>query len=113
MMLTNLRLVQLKNIEVIPISNSTTHNSKSKYASSFQAYSDKFNKQKGQSYSKGDSKSGKGDFIKFQKLNMLYNELMVKDAKGNRLKTAVIDEVFKSTSGILTQVGSKMNNYLF
>lgn len=59
-------------------------------------------------HSKFEKKSGKGEKgegVKFNQLNKLYNELMLrKVSKDARPKKVVVDDVIRMTSGIMAQV---------
>ena len=51
------------------------------------------------------TRNEKGEAVKFNQLNKLYNELMVrKTVKNSRTKKAVVDDVLRMTSGVLAQV---------
>jgi len=53
---------------------------------------------------KKEKKEKGGDVVRFQKLNKLYNDLMAKKEKTDKVKKGVVDEILKIASGVLVQV---------
>ncbi len=53
---------------------------------------------------KKEKKDKGGDVVRFQKLNKLYNDLMAKKEKTDKVKKGVVDEILKIASGVLVQV---------
>jgi len=56
---------------------------------------------------KKEKKEKGGDVVRFQKLNKLYNDLMAKKEKTDKVKKGVVDEILKIASGVLVQISRK------